>query len=165
MITIDQAHDAIDDFDALLYFDKVKPHIRAKIADVLVALCNMPPNDRRERNGHGEQIRYVPPMDRLKRFTRILTTKMPGGAWPGLSQMIALYNEIYVPADPQYAVPCGSCTIEGFTSWEQEAGVDALAEERTLGSAVYLPQPGDEPIDKEYALIAQAAKRLTRGGE
>ena len=154
MITTPQAVEAVGRFDLLPYFDKVSDQSRAELAEILVAMCNMPPNDPRERNGHGQQIPYVAPIERLRRFTRVLTTQV--SAWPGPAGMIDLYNAMYTPADKFYKRSDGAGMIGDIPCDDivTASGVlEAPAEQK------YLPGPDDEDCSDLHAQIAELAGR------
>lgn len=144
MITIEDAHDAVEKFDGLLFFDKVSPAIRADIADVLVRLVNMQEGDKRESNLRYQKLAFVTPEERLKKFVRLVTTKS-AGTWMGIPQLIALYATQFIAADPELVVNPEFCTVPGFTADEYADNIHATAIEAPREQA-YLPQPGDEPI-------------------
>ncbi len=157
MITVDDAHDAMKDFDMLRFWNQVNPHTRDKIATILVEMCNMPPNDPRERTeGRTRQMAYVAPIDRLRRFTELLTLHSPEGVWPEVSGMIALYGALYTPANRKYEVEQGAGYI-GDLSCDEIVTASGLLSAPT--EQKYLPQPGDEPCEDLHQQIAVMVER------
>ena len=157
MITLDEAIDAVDDFDLMQYFVQVKPKTRLKIAEELMAMINWPP-DRPLHDGTGNIMPYVEPHVRLARLMKALKSV---SVWTSMADIRALYCQMYAPADD---IDVMICNIPGFTPEECEAGVDRLSIERAETEQKFIPGPDDEPIPADFAKqLADAIKKI--GGD
>jgi hypothetical protein len=157
MITIDQATEAVSNFELMQYFNTISEGGRTKIAEELVAMVNWP-RERVLRNGYGEAIAYVEPIDRLK---WLLKQCKRVSEWPGMAQIRALYCLRFKPAD---GVEMEYCTIPGYTLDELESGTDFLSLDRgKQPEQKYIPAPDDEPIGddlmKQIARVAEAKRQ------
>lgn len=156
MITKQEALEAVEKFDVLVYFDKVTPGARLQIAEELMDMVNWP-SDRVLRNGYGP-IPYIEPRVRLDRLVNLMVKRV--GTWPGVAEMRGLYCKMYKPAD---GIEVSICNIPGFTDEECENGVDYLSIDRARKEPKFIPAPDDEPIGEDFKRqIAKAAKTLGR---
>lgn len=144
MISLDEAIAAVDQFEVLTYFDRVKAPARLKIAEMLMAMVNWP-ESRVQRNGYGP-IPYIHPVDRLKWLIGAMTNGQYN-EWPGIAEVRGVFCSRYTPAD-------------GINAYATNP-VYAPSEDPIIPEPPkYLPQPGDEPIGDEFKnLIAAAAEK------
>ncbi len=155
MITIEEANQAVNQFELMKYFHLLSPEARNLVAEELMAMCNWP-KDRILRNAHGETIPYIHPRVRL---AWLMLALKPVDEWPGMAQIRGLFCKRFKPAD---GIEVASCNIPGYTDEECESA------HLSLPLPAYIPQPGDEPMGDEIPKqIAKAAKvkRIASGKE
>lgn len=159
MITLADAMTAVSRMELMAFFNTVPEGARALIAEELMEMVNWP-RTRPLKNGLGEVIPYVEPIDRLQRLMKALKIVRE---WPGMSEIRGLYCRMYRPAD---GIENPTCNIPGFTDEECENGVDYLSLNRAPAKA-FLPAPDDEPIGQDFQekFKQLVAAKTVKGGK